>query len=459
MAIRLTKKSKVVFAISIILLSSVLGYFVWRVNQPDTVAPTDSEAGGGTELPPGTIPGPPVEGGVEIICTCCDYNSSTNMTKVTVSVSTVSEQIEKCREACTEYDGWRGDSDNNCGVPLDACYCEINSRIGNSCGYNCHFPDGTQATVNSEAEKTCTPKIAMCYGKLIPIEEGSSKFRLETEIKIENYTSSHICYGLTDQCKNPYAPDPCKQVEPMCGDGNIDDGESCDPKATPNGCATGETCENDCTCSPPGRPSLCKTTTISSSTLSDGQSVTMTSETNGSLADYYTYAVYNTDNPYSPGNPKPVCVPGTVSWSNNCPTGTQPLIFKDLDTTTARTKGSVTFSAEDIFVNDAFWDNQKVRNVSITAYFSLKGGLTSLPDDNCKEVLTYLTPDQPTPPPAGETVPQTALFDSTLERISVGFVLLVVGFFVYNLPSYYFIRKPKKVDYTYREKFEKKMSK
>ena len=47
MALRLTKTSKVIFAISIVVLSGALGYLVWRVNQPDTVAPTESEAGGG----------------------------------------------------------------------------------------------------------------------------------------------------------------------------------------------------------------------------------------------------------------------------------------------------------------------------------------------------------------------------------------------------------------------------
>ena len=44
MALRLTKTSKIVFAILIVVLSGALGYLVWRVNQPDTVAPTDSEA-------------------------------------------------------------------------------------------------------------------------------------------------------------------------------------------------------------------------------------------------------------------------------------------------------------------------------------------------------------------------------------------------------------------------------
>jgi hypothetical protein len=47
MAIRLTKTSKIIIAISIVVLSIALGFLIWRVNQPDTTAPTDSEAGGG----------------------------------------------------------------------------------------------------------------------------------------------------------------------------------------------------------------------------------------------------------------------------------------------------------------------------------------------------------------------------------------------------------------------------
>ena len=47
MAIRLTKTSKVVFAIAIIGLSVALGFLIWRVNQESRLDPTDSEAGGG----------------------------------------------------------------------------------------------------------------------------------------------------------------------------------------------------------------------------------------------------------------------------------------------------------------------------------------------------------------------------------------------------------------------------
>jgi len=44
MALRLTKTSKVIFAISIVVLSGALGYLVWRVNQEDRLDPTEGEA-------------------------------------------------------------------------------------------------------------------------------------------------------------------------------------------------------------------------------------------------------------------------------------------------------------------------------------------------------------------------------------------------------------------------------
>jgi hypothetical protein len=43
--LRLTKKSAIFFGIALVILSGALGYLIWRVNQPDTTAPTDSEAG------------------------------------------------------------------------------------------------------------------------------------------------------------------------------------------------------------------------------------------------------------------------------------------------------------------------------------------------------------------------------------------------------------------------------
>ena len=142
MTLRLTKTSKVVFAISIFLLSGVLGYLVWRVNQPETVAPTESEAGGEILIPP-QPPGGGTRGDDEWYCVCCDYGATGNITVIQTPAS--SGWIEDCRAACTEYDGWRGDSTNNCGLGVTDCFCEAYAPAGSDlCAYNCQFPEGTQ---------------------------------------------------------------------------------------------------------------------------------------------------------------------------------------------------------------------------------------------------------------------------------------------------------------------------
>ncbi|HOV30079.1 MAG TPA: hypothetical protein PLD77_03355, partial [Candidatus Dojkabacteria bacterium] len=56
MAIRLTKKNSIIFAVVIAVLCGSLGYLVWRVNQPETTAPTESEAAQDCNPPCGNKP-------------------------------------------------------------------------------------------------------------------------------------------------------------------------------------------------------------------------------------------------------------------------------------------------------------------------------------------------------------------------------------------------------------------
>ena len=56
MELRLTKKNSVVFAVVIVILCGSLGYLVWRVNQPETTAPTGSEAAQPCNPPCGNKP-------------------------------------------------------------------------------------------------------------------------------------------------------------------------------------------------------------------------------------------------------------------------------------------------------------------------------------------------------------------------------------------------------------------
>lgn len=141
---------------------------------------------------------------------------------------------------------------------------------------------------------------------------------------------------------------------------------------------------------PTGRPSYCVSSTVNQSTISLGESVTVSSVSNTPIS-YFFYSVYNSDNVYAPGNPKPVCVTSggdVTSVQGNCPSGTYQLIFKDPNEN-ARTSGSRTVAYESLFVQDQNSGSRLV-NAQINAYFS-DGGEWSLPDANC---VTYISSEE-----------------------------------------------------------------
>ncbi|MDY0097362.1 MAG: hypothetical protein RBS01_03375, partial [Candidatus Dojkabacteria bacterium] len=213
MALRLTKTSKIVFAISIVVLSIALGYLVWRVNQEDRLDPSDSDAGGtGTGCSTavtnacrdtcpegfngfldckedGVVCGN-VACGTAARCLCCTGQWAT-------------ADDGDCDKACGTW-GYGADCDDEDGDnEVVKCFCESWS---DGCGTNCTFPDGTQAEVDSKARASCKPYIAMCN-----VNDGS--------ISIDEYTSSHVCYNKVAQCKNPYADNPCVETS-SCDSGS-----------------------------------------------------------------------------------------------------------------------------------------------------------------------------------------------------------------------------------------------
>ena len=142
----------------------------------------------------------------------------------------------------------------------------------------------------------------------------------------------------------------------------------------------------------PSRPNLCSSSTVDKSTLAPGETVVMSSVSN-SPANDFTYAVYNVDNPYSPNNPKPVCVTSggdVTTEQDTCPTGTHHLIFMDTNTNT-RTTGSRSVKYEDLFVVDKNWSDKQVTHVQINAYFKTTAGLISTPQPACVASVTIAT--------------------------------------------------------------------
>lgn len=133
-----------------------------------------------------------------------------------------------------------------------------------------------------------------------------------------------------------------------------------------------------------GRPNYCVDTSVDKSTLAAGESVTMTSQSTEAVNNFY-FAVFNSNNLYSPGNPKPVCVTtggDFTGGTTSCPAGTHQLIFKD-PSTTLRTNGSRTVPFDQLFVSDQNNGGTVVTNVQINGYFSMNGGQWSLPQPQC----------------------------------------------------------------------------
>lgn len=213
MAVRLTKTSKIVFAIAIIVLSVALGFLIWRVNEESRLDPTDSDAGGGgtgcsaattiacKESCPAGFNGfkKCYENGKECgtvacgeakRCKCCDG-------------SWVTTNTGSCSDACKNA-GKKDEFGGNCeDTPVVKCVCQSWS---NGCGVNCTFPSGTQSQVDNTAKGTCKAFIAMC-----DVNTGA--------VRIEEYKPGHICYGKKDECKNPYAEDDCTPAN-VCDGGS-----------------------------------------------------------------------------------------------------------------------------------------------------------------------------------------------------------------------------------------------
>lgn len=134
----------------------------------------------------------------------------------------------------------------------------------------------------------------------------------------------------------------------------------------------------------PPRPDACLNSVIDRSIMSPGSSVTITSTAKSDM-NYFTYAAYNMDNLYGPGNPKPICVSsgGDVTGvQGDCPAGTHHLIFQD-PSTTIRRSGSRTLTFEQIFVQDKNNGDKIPTKVQFNSYFRTTNGQTSLPNPAC----------------------------------------------------------------------------
>lgn len=134
---------------------------------------------------------------------------------------------------------------------------------------------------------------------------------------------------------------------------------------------------------PSVRPNLCVDASVDNAVLGPND-VTKVTSTSSQAANYFYYYVYNLNNLFGPGNPKPVCVSSGGDVTNvtgSCPADTYHLIYRDPNTA-LRTTGVRPLAYADLFVLDKNND-QMVTKVQINAYFQIGTGMLSVADANC----------------------------------------------------------------------------
>ena len=496
MKLKLTKNNTIILTSVILVLSIALGFLVWRVNQKETTAPTESEAEG--------------EG------TSCSTGAD-----------------------CTEI---------TCYWPY-VSYCH-----NNAC--ECRLRENQTVNPCTDKDPRCTPSSPGGDYELCSYWDSASQ-KMITEPGCENNapnTVEKVCKTTCSSCNNPYYYQTryvLIEEEPYCGDSNLDSGEECDP---PGGSCTKDgkpgVCSSTCTCNlnpycgdsnldtgeecdPPGgsctkngKPGVCSSTctcdlnpycgdgNLDSGEECDPPGGTCTKDGNPGVCNSSCTCVAN---PYcgdskldegeecEQGDPTGVecswstcnqtaciCLPAGLNISKSVvesciDEGTEnpssQLVYTISVTNTGQGIGSVR-QLEDVL-------DPKVLSSGITPIEITGGGVYSsgkilwsfIPSldisPGTTEIFSYklliskenfgiynntvtLTPESGDTIQANATieadclvtVPQTGIFDSTLGRISVGFILLLIGGVVYNLPSEIFIHKFKENKFKYRVKFE-----
>lgn len=209
------------------------------------------------------------------------------------------------------------------------------------------------------------------------------------------------CIANSDACCSAY-PNLCDKGHWSC---------TCDPDSS---CAspTNTPAPNNPTRTPtpkpptatpvPVRPALCKSATISKTTLGPGESLTITSTANTNKIKTFTYAFYNLDNFYPTppaNNPKGIFFVANTHY------------VRSDSTTPPVTTHAITVTYNELNKPDRNWNSKKPIKIQVNAYFTNSQGGSSLPDAKCvvKFNMTLTLPTKtPTPKPPTATPDPTA---------------------------------------------------
>ncbi|MFH1394227.1 MAG: hypothetical protein ABII71_05580 [Candidatus Micrarchaeota archaeon] len=139
------------------------------------------------------------------------------------------QHLECHNEACVLVDGYGGDE---CSSNAD-CQEEVQPECG----------DGdVNGNEECESDNDC-PSGMNCYECHCSEEEPENDCGDEVVEGWEECEFDSDCYE-GEVCLGCL----CYDVPAYCGDGMVDSGEQCDPKANPNGCGSGGVCSGGCRC-------------------------------------------------------------------------------------------------------------------------------------------------------------------------------------------------------------------
>jgi len=424
MALKLTKNSTIILTSIILVLSIALGFLVWRVNQEETTAPTDTEAEG--------------EG------TYC--NSGSECTEITCYWPYVSY----CHNNACECRLRENQTVNPCTDDDPAC-------TPSSPGDNyelCHYWDGASQKMVTEpgcedgapntVEKVCKTTCSSCNNPYF----YQTRYVL---IEEEPICGDGIINGTEEECEPPGSvctkesrPGTCSSsckcdLDQYCGDGKLATNEKCEV-GDPTGveCTWSACNQTACTCLPAG---LNISKTVVESCIEEG--------TENPLAQLiYTITVRNTgsgkgqiskiedvlDSKVLAKGIAPIDIVGGGIYSSG------KIVWSFSPALEIASGATQTYSYKLVVDKNSFgtYDNTvtltPVTGDIIQANASIQADCAAI-------------------------TPRTGIFDSTLGRISVGFVLLLVGGLVYSLPSEMFSLNGRENKFKYRVRFESKLFK
>lgn len=453
MSLKLTKNSSIVLACVILVLSVALGYLVWRVNQKETTAPTDSEA---AECSLGSDCSNKCYWPETAYCNrsyqCVCMNVSEQQQDPTWNPCT--DNSARCTPTCNP-----GSDSAECSARCTSCnnlyYVRIACEPGPICG------DGTK-DAGEECDdggnngKICTPT----YGNSCTYCSSSC----DTVTVRGDYcgdgklNTGEECEPVNSPCTKDTKPGVCSSscacvINPYCGDGELTEGEQCEnytdklPSGAP--CTWDQCDHSSCKCLP-GNLTISKT--VVERCIDEG-----TPDPKSELV--YTITVTNAGSgPARPDKIEDVLDPKILS------AGIIPTLSETPNTMLVNQKGvysegKILYDFNDSMMSDVGMLPGATFQTSYSIVISKANfgkyvntaTLTNL-DDTTIVATANIDAD------CVASVPKTGIFDSTLGRISVGFILLLIGGVVYNLPSGFFIPKSKEKNFRYRIRFESKIS-